>query len=327
MAFPEKSILIVGGGIVGLCLAVVARSRGFAVTLIAREASRDTASGVAAGMIAPALEARGEADPDTLIRLQAAQAAWLDLMPAWPHPLQSLLQRQQAVAHSRFIAADGTATDISGDWLVDATATLNALEDGFLGQGGVILRGSVSGLTAQSAILSDGRDVYAAHVVIASGYASHAFAHMVPSLSVLTPIKGHLLDLPGFGRLDGEGVVRSVRGYLVNYGASAKFGASMEPGREDLAVDPAVVADLVVRAGEMFPDLSLAGAVPRTGIRAGTPDNWPLIGRDVASGVWVATGMRRNGFVFAPFAAGVILDLIAGHERPDARPYDPQRFA
>lgn len=324
MAFPEKSILIVGGGIVGLCLGVVARSRGFDVTLIARDASHETASGVAAGMIAPALEAIGETDPDALTRLRAAQAAWLDLFAAWPDEVRAMLRQQQAAARSCFIAADGTQIDIFDDWLVDATAMLAALEDGFAAAGGVIFREEVVALTAQSVTFADNRTFDGAHVVIASGYASRAFAANVPSLSALTPIKGHLFDLPGRG---GHGVVRSARGYLADYGGRAKFGASMEAGRDDLAVDPAVVADLSRRAGEMFPDMPLEGAVPRTGIRAGTPDNWPLIGRDQASGVWVAAGMRRNGFVFAPYAAGVILDRIEGQDRPDADAYDPQRFA
>ncbi len=324
MAFPEKSILIVGSGIVGLCLAVAARARGFDVTVIARDAAPATASGVAAGMIAPVLEARGETHPEALLRLQAAQAAWLDLMPVWPEAVQAMLRRQQVEARSRFVTADGDMTDVPGDWLVDATAMLSALEAGFAAAGGIVIRGEATALDAQSVTLADGRVVEAAHVVVASGFASRAFADVVPVLAAVAPIKGHLLDLPGQGT---PGVTRSTKGYLADYGAFAKFGASMEPGRDDLAVDPAVLADLEGRAGNMFPAMSLKGAVPRVGIRAGTPDNWPLIGRDEASGVWVATGMRRNGFVFAPYAAGVILDRLAGRERPDAAIYDPQRFA
>ena len=323
MAFPEKSILIVGGGIVGLCLAVAARARGFDVALIARDAVTDTASGVAAGMIAPVLEAKGETHPDALDRLKSAQAAWLDLMPLWPQKVQAMLRQQQAEARSQFIATDGGVTDISCDWLVESGAMLAALESGLAAAGGMRIIGDVVALAVHAVTLADGRSFEAAHVVVASGHASRAFAATVPSLARLTPIKGHLLDLPGQG---GQGVVRSARGYLADYGASAKFGASMEAGRADLDIDPAVVADLSSRAGDMFPDLSLEGARPRTGVRASTPDNWPLIGLDTASGVWVATGMRRNGYVFAPYAAGVILDRLAGLERADAGIYDPQRF-
>ena len=61
-------------------------------------------------------------------------------------------------------------------------------------------------------------------------------------------------------------------------------------------------------------------------IRAATPDGWPLIGRDPASGVLVATGMRRNGYIFAPFAAKIILALIEGRPSPDEGLYRPDRF-
>jgi len=324
MAFPEKSILIVGGGIVGLCLAAAAQSRGFAVTLITRDAACETASGVAAGMIAPALEARGDGHPDALRRLTEAQSAWIDHMGAWPEAIRDILRVQQASARSRFIDADGVETEIAGDWLVEATAVLRALEGAVAAGGGVIVRGEAETISAHGVSLVDGRVYRAAHVAVTAGFASKAFAKAIPSLAVLSPVKGHLLDLPGLGQ---GGVVRSAVGYLVDYGASAKFGATMEAGREDLMVDPDQVADLKARAAGMFSDLKLDHAKPRTGIRASTPDAWPLIGLDAISGVWVAAGMRRNGFVFAPYAAFVILDRLAGHARPDADIYDPQRFA
>ena len=324
MAFPEKSILIVGGGIVGLCLGVAAQARGFDTTLIARDAFRDTASGVAAGMIAPALEALGDSDPHAFDRLKPAQSAWLELMPVWPETLQAALRVQQEGGESRYVGADGTISHIAGDWLVDAPTVLSALETAFIQRGGRLVKGEVSGAAADAVILDDGRTCHADHVILAAGYAAATFAASIPSLKALTPIKGHLLDLPGQGR---AGVIRSARGYLADHGASAKFGASMEAGRDDLAIDPAVVADLKGRAQTLFPDMALGTATPRTGVRASTPDGWPLIGLDIASGVWIAAGMRRNGYVFAPFVAQVILDRIEGKTRPDAEVYDPQRFA
>jgi glycine oxidase len=324
MAFPEKSILIVGGGIVGLCLAVAARARDFDVVLIARDEARDTASGVAAGMVAPALEAMGDPDPEAFDRLKAAQAAWLKLMPVWPPSVQAALRRQQAEARNQFIAADGTTSEIPGDWLLDAAATLAALEADFVAHGGALVKGEVTHLWANGAVTSDGCERRAAHIVLAAGYAASVFADLIPGLGVLTPIKGHLFDLPGQGR---PGVTRAARAYLADYGASARLGASMEPGRADLDIDPAVVADLKARATALFPWMSLDSATARTGIRAGTPDGWPLIGLDSASGVWLAVGMRRNGYVFAPFAADVILDRLEGRARPDADIYAPRRFS
>lgn len=319
-----NSLLIVGAGIAGLCLGVAARARGLDVTLVAREAGKDTASGVAAGMIAPVLEARGDRHPDALVRLQAAQAAWLELMDAWPEAVQTVLRQQQSAAKSRYVSADGEVSTIDSDWLVDSAATLAALEAQFTATGGVRLTAEVTGVTGDSVTLADGRVLHAAHVAVAAGYQGHALSGSVPSLGHLKPIKGHLLDLAGQG---GNGVVRSTTGYLADYGASAKFGASMEAGRSDLAIDEAVVAELKARAAALVPGIKLDAATPRTGIRAESPDGWPMIGRDRTSGVWVATAMRRNGFVFAPYAASVILDQLAGKMRPDAAIYNPNRFA
>ena len=60
MVHSPQSLIIVGGGIVGLCVAVAAQAKGHTVTVVVRDDAGDTASGVAAGMIAPALEALGE---------------------------------------------------------------------------------------------------------------------------------------------------------------------------------------------------------------------------------------------------------------------------
>ncbi len=37
--------------------------------------------------------------------------------------------------------------------------------------------------------------------------------------------------------------------------------------------------------------------------------------------------MRRNGYVFAPLAARMMLDVLAGGETPEAGMYDPDRFS
>jgi glycine oxidase len=43
--------------------------------------------------------------------------------------------------------------------------------------------------------------------------------------------------------------------------------------------------------------------------------------------VFLATGLRRNGWLLAPLVAGLIADYLAGKEQgPLARRLDPQRF-
>lgn len=102
-----RSVIVVGAGITGLTIAVALQASGHKVTLIARDAPEDTASGVAAGMIAPAMEAMNEPDPAfSFHRLKAAQMTWQDLMPLWPESLRYLWP-EVLEGHSYFVWPGG----------------------------------------------------------------------------------------------------------------------------------------------------------------------------------------------------------------------------
>jgi len=357
----SQSVIIVGGGITGLTIGVALQASGRKVTLVAREALEDTASGVAAGMIAPALEALTEPDPVlSFQRLKAAQSAWLNLFDLWPETLRVALAEARktptlyvwhvglpsgdmheagirkrlsdmgatyqpldwhAVAAAGFDPEYEGAARIADDWLVDAVSTLTVLQSYFEELGGRVLRAAACHVGAQTLLLASGEVLDADHIVVAAGYDAQTFSGDVPALACLTPIKGHLLDIAGQGA---SGIVRSARGYFVDHGKHGKFGATMQAGRDDLTIEPEVVSELRANAGSMH--IEIIEAAPRTGIRASTPDGWPLIGRDPSSGVLVATGMRRNGYIFAPLAAKVILALVEGRETPEADIYRPDRF-
>ncbi len=351
-----KSLVIIGGGIVGLCIAVVAQTRGHFVTIVARDKPEDTASGVAAGMIAPALEAMHDAAPaDSCRRLSHASSLWYGPKSIWPRSVslpmasltsqptvyawsvgkgeESLAELHKTGAHVEPLSSTdlrywslGVEWDgvyVKGDWQLPSLWLMDHLRQHFLAQGGRYVVGDVHGLERQRIRLRQGGWITADHVVVAAGYGGHALRRQVPALSVLTPIKGHVLDMP---KQDWIGVVRSSLGYVASDSTGARAGATMEPGRDDLVVDPEIVAGLKARINTMLPGLDLGSAVPRTGIRAATPDGWPLIGLDPTSGVYVATGMRRNGYVFAPLAAQIIADLVEGTSNADAEIYRPDRF-
>jgi glycine/D-amino acid oxidase-like deaminating enzyme len=357
MAHPKASLLVVGGGITGLCIAVAAQAKGLHVRVVVNDEMRATASGVAAGMIAPALEALGEIEPEVAFgRLKRAQQAWMDLFDLWPAGLQAALRTAQTEARSRYvwyqsdnlsdittprlklmgapfaaltdaqlegIAGDMDGVEVAGDWLLHAETVLETLSAHIPANGGTLIDGRVTALTAATVTLETGDVLTADHVVVAAGFSARSLSSSVPSLAVLEPVKGHLLNIKGRG---GQGTLRWAGGYLADHGATAKFGATMQFGQDDPGVEPAVVEDLKSRAAGMVPSIDLSGAEPRTGIRASTPDTWPLIGRD-DTGVYVAVGMRRNGYIFAPFAAAVLLAMIMGeapHE--DAGLYNPNRF-
>ncbi len=357
MANSETTLNIVGGGITGLCLAVAAQARGGKVRLIARDDIGDTASGIAAGMIAPALEGLLEIEPEVAYaRLHRAQRVWIDLMDVWPADVRAVLKKTQIEARSRYvwyqsdnlsdittprlrsmgvsfaaltddqlkgIASDMDGVEVTGDWLLPGREVLESLKALVLTQGGEVLSAEVKAVSATTVTLASGEILGADHVAVAAGFGARALASSVPSLAVLEPVKGHLLDLKGQG---GQGVVRWSGGYLADHVAIAKFGATMQFGQDNLVIEPEVVADLKARAVGMMPSVDLTGAMPKTGVRAATPDSWPLIGRD-ATGVYVAVGMRRNGYIFGPYAARLLLAMMTGEAMDaDAALYDPNRF-
>lgn len=358
MTTASSSLIVIGAGITGLTIAAVTQARGLSVTVIARESGSATASGLAAGMVAPALEALTEPEPDVVFaRLSTAAGEWEGQGAAWGQALNGLITEAKSRADSRYVwpqsdnasdittprlhamgvpfraltdeelapvASDCDGVRVEGDWLVSAEAVLAALEAQIVTAGGRIITGGVKTVTATAVTLEDGTVLQADHVVVAAGYDSITLAAQVPALACLTPIKGHLLDLKGTGT---TGVMRSPQGYLASHGRAAKFGATMQFGQTGSAIEPTAVAELKARARQILPDLDLSDAQPRAGVRASTPDGWPLIGRDTASNVLVAVGMRRNGYIFAPLAARIVTALILGEALPaDALLYAPDRF-
>jgi len=61
------------------------------------------------------------------------------------------------------------------------------------------------------------------------------------------------------------------------------------------------------------------------GLRPGSPDGLPILGRSALGGLYVATGQFRNGILFAPAIAESLSGLILGQTSAMAA-FDPQRF-
>jgi glycine oxidase len=64
------------------------------------------------------------------------------------------------------------------------------------------------------------------------------------------------------------------------------------------------------------------------GLRPGTPDNLPAIGRGSVDGLHWATGHRRGGILLAPVTAELVAAELAGEAVPEyAAAFAPARFA
>jgi glycine oxidase len=135
------------------------------------------------------------------------------------------------------------------------------------------------------------------------------------------PVKGQILELRARGAVDEpfRRVLRTPRCYLVGRGdGRVVLGATMEEQGFDTTVTADGVFRLLEAAYEVLPDvgeLELVGA--RAGLRPGTPDNTPVIGRGGLDGLVWATGHWRNGVLLAPVTGDAVAALLAGEDVPE----------
>jgi glycine oxidase len=62
--------------------------------------------------------------------------------------------------------------------------------------------------------------------------------------------------------------------------------------------------------------MELAGMI--AGLRPGSPDNLPIVGRGAVDGLVLATGHFRNGILLTPITADAVAAILAGTEPPAA---------
>jgi len=190
-----------------------------------------------------------------------------------------------------------------------------------------------SGERVVGATLASGELVAAEQIAIAAGAWSGELDGIAPPVRVpVRPVRGQLLRLrdpagPGLLRT----VVRFEGGYIVPR-ADGRYvlGASVEERGFDVEPDVGGIYALLRDAHELVPGVSeLKIEELCVGLRPGTPDNAPAIGRGALDGLIWATGHHRNGILLAPLTAQLVTQLLTG-ERADAEllsACEPERFA
>ncbi len=107
------------------------------------------------------------------------------------------------------------------------------------------------------------------------------------------------------------------------------IGATTEPGRTNERPDAEAIQSLHDRASALCPTLAQAPVIETwAGIRPGTRDHAPLIGKTRLANLFVATGHFRNGILLAPLTAQIVTDLILDATATDlARAFSPKARA
>jgi glycine oxidase len=207
------------------------------------------------------------------------------------------------------------------DGEVDPRALIAALMAGIEGAGGAV----IAGAEAKEALIerdrlrgvrtSDGNELHAGQVVLAAGCWSGKASWLPPdALPPVRPVKGQILYLRGpVANPVCERIVATQWVYIVPRGdGRVVVGSTVEERGFDLTVTAGGVHELLREAYRVLPEiaeLELAEAV--AGLRPGTPDNAPVIGRGALEGLVLATGHYRNGILLAPTTADRVAELVA----------------
>ena len=338
------SVIVVGAGVFGLATGLALAEAGMEVRLVAATAPELTASGVAAGMLAPAFEmALDPPATDALDLLLAGRDLWPDLAgrlgvsldrtgaaaigpEAWLDGLEARLAtlglegRPAGRAEMEAISSVGSrfprALLTPEDWRIEPQAALQAMAGRLHDLGGILEIGTFTLQDLEAA---------ASPVVLATGV-DRRLEGRVPELACLSPIKGQILWRPGPS--PPVGVIRTPGAYLLGSGGGLLAGATMEAGRSDLAADLEAQVELRGALADAFPSLATEGWVTRVGVRAASPDGLPLAGASVRPGVFLAVGARRNGWLLAPLVAEIVTAAVTGEDGGRWAPrLDPSRFA
>jgi glycine oxidase len=145
------------------------------------------------------------------------------------------------------------------------------------------------------------------------------------------PVKGEILTLRGPAEEPAdERIVVGEHVYLVpRADGRVLVGATVEERGFDTTLTAGGVHELLREAYRVLPEIAeLELLESEVGLRPGSPDNAPIIGRSAAEGLLVATGHFRNGVLQAPPTADGIASLLAGERPPlDLSAFSPDRFA
>ena len=315
-------ILVIGGGVIGLSVALEGADRGARVTLLSDGAPG--ASLAAAGMLCPGFEAL-QTGGRALAAMGARSLALWDGFAARlaDDPAELGYERLGTIGVGyppgalRGEAApvpDGLAADravlVRGEGQVDPRLLLPALAAACEAAGVARRTGRAARLlladgAVVGAVLDTGEEARAGATVAASGAGG-----LVPAAG-LRAARGRAFLVRNVLGL--ERVVRSPSVYLAPKPGGALYVGATEEEEGAARDGPAAMDGLWSEACWLAPGLRDAPVLARfDGLRPVTRDELPVIGPSARRGLTLALGHHRNGVLLAPLTAKRVADAVSG---------------
>ena len=345
----SPDVIIAGGGIIGVSIALELRERGVQVLVLDRAEPGQEASSAAAGMLAAF-------DPETPAALCPLAQESARIFPDYVRKLESLSGMQVDLRSQGTIAlfdgssvpaapAVGTYHKLSADELrrIEPAVAIQGYSAFLVEESSVdpvlLMRAALKAAFAMGIDVRGGTEVTAirAHggrIEVTAGQGRLSAAKAINcrgawSGAPVRPRKGQMLAVrPQDTAL--EHVVHAPGIYVVPRSSGRLvIGATVEDVGFDKTVEPEIIRDLHRAAVELVPGLASAEVLASwAGLRPGTPDDLPALGETETPGVFTASGHYRNGILLAPITARIMANLCMGKATGfDISAFSPLRFA
>lgn len=333
-----REIIIVGGGIIGLTIAVELRLRGKSVTVLNRN-FKEAATHAAAGMLAPRAENLQGVMLELALQSLSLYPEWVDklyhfggedldynpcgiIAPVYESPSPQALESENIWLDKKNLEyyQPNLGEDVVGGWWYPEEGQVDPRRLGHVllqiaESLGVELLEGVSAIAFdrhQGKIknLRTKSGTFSAHTYILAGGAWSGNLQPLP----VRPIKGQMLSLrmPSANPL--QRVIFGENTYLVpKTDGRLIVGATVEDIGWVKGNNAQGVNTLLNRAIRLYPPLaSWSLREIWYGYRPGTPDEMPILGYGDSENLILATGHHRNGILLAPITAKLISNLIDG---------------
>jgi glycine oxidase len=359
-------VIIIGGGIIGLSLAIALRKQGLRVLVVERGESGQEASHAAAGMlvgsgteIPRALRILAEESarlyPEFVQELEDESGVRVDLRDQgtillssdenFPGSAQPLTSEQLGSLDPWVVSPGRRGSGLGEPGRIDQSEKISAA---YLSERSVdpraLVAAAIKAARHRGVDISSGSEVknllLAANRVAGiqtekTSYAAPIIVNCAgawagcigPHRFPVRPVKGQMLAVVGGPSL--KHVVRAEKVYLVpRTDGRLLIGSTLEEGGYNKQIEVNAIQQLLHAALEVVPRLAESKVHEAwAGLRPGTPDDLPILGESETKGYFVATGHFRDGILLAPITAQVMTDLIVDKSPAyDLGSFYPSRF-